>query len=667
MNTNNETSASNEAIYLTPSDAAPQKSLINLNSLKESLIKRQQELGKTEQQSKNLMTALSQFQKYCRVNNECYADEIYGDSFDNRLNEHILSMSANGYSQQSVRDRLSLLLKVKEHFQEMLLKEDMPSSFSDCLRWSMRRLGLRYADITRKLKIDESTFFHWVNKRGNPTAKFRDKLIELEDFLKLERGALISRSGIDFRETLKGVRNGKSQTDFTKRILAGQKTPYALTNPSESMRQEWADFTRHKSTAILRPGEKRNASWRVKDCKKVSQRLSWAAFTLGGRKVCVTADIVWSFLSDVLGFITRPDLAGRLAISTEQISLAWLSDSERVLACIEYQHERAGAYSKGTYTTISHVVQLLRPETGYLWQNVKYADKLSDEMHHQMGYDRTSSLADRTQVWQKWCESNRDRLYDVYNNLEEQKLIRMTRNPTEKIREILDRKRPVEALLEMIKRMKETVPSIIQPLQRKAFERDLMLIQMLTANPLRIHNFAVMTWKSDNSGNLYQTEEGAWRIRFPPEDFKNQKGAAQTAYDVGVSQHLWKDIEHYLKEVRPNLLGGGKSDFLFRPCKKTMAMKDVDGELPWRSDTMSERVTSLTRTFIPNSAGMGPHSFRHIIATDYLKNHPHDYMTVAFILHDKLETVINEYAHVSTGHGFSLYTSYFDEMFAKAA
>ena len=42
-------------------------------------------------------------------------------------------------------------------------------------------------------------------------------------------------------------------------------------------------------------------------------------------------------------------------------------------------------------------------------------------------------------------------------------------------------------------------------------------------------------------------------------------------------------------------------------------------------------------------------------------------MTVAFILHDKLETVINEYAHVSTGHGFSLYTSYFDEMFAKAA
>ncbi|KGX39754.1 hypothetical protein [Burkholderia pseudomallei] len=667
MKENNETITDDNVTYLTPSDAAPQRSLITIEDLRASLVKRQRELGKTEQQSKNLMTALSQFQKFSSMPNESYADEIFGASFDNHLNDHILSMTGDGYSPQSVRDRLSLLLKIKEHFQEMLTNEEMPTGFADCLRWAMRRQGLRNRDVIRTLGVDDATFHHWVSRRGHPTAKFRPLLLEMEKLLQLEPGSLISRSGIDFRETLKGVRNGKANTDYSARIVAGQQNPYALNNPNETIRKEWADFTRHKSKAILGPGEKRNASWRVKDRKRVSRKLSWAGQTLGGKNLCVTADVTWGFLSDVLGFITRPDLAGSLAVPAETLSIAWLSDSERVLACVQYQQERSGTYSRGTYTVISHVVQLLRPETGFLWQNVQFADKLSADMHARIGYDPSKNIEERKQVWRQWCEANRDRLYEVYNNLEEQKLIRKSRDPSDRVREILAKRRPVEALIEMIARMKETLPSIIQPLQRKAFQRDLMLIQMLTVNPLRIHNYAIMTWRSDNSGNLYQTEDGAWRIRFAPEDFKNQKGAAQTPYDVGVSKHLWEDIEFYLKEVRPSLLGGEKTDFMFRPGKKTANITDVDGEEPWNADTMSERVTAMTRTFVPNSKGFGPHAFRHIIATDYLKNHPHDYMSVAYILHDKLETVINEYAHVSTGHGFSLYTDYFDDIFAKAA
>lgn len=531
----------------------------------------------------------------------------------------------------------------------------------------MHRQGLRICDVARATGIDDATFHHWVHRHGHPSARFRPLLLELEELFQLERGSLISRSGIDFRETLKSVRNGKAATEYSARILAGQQNPYALNYPNDMMRREWADYVRHKTTAILRPSEKRNTSWRVKPRERVTRRLSWAGKTLGEKNLCVTADVVWGFLADVFGFMTRPDLAGSLAVPAETLSMAWLSDSERVIACVQYQRERSGTYSRGTYTVISHVVQLLRPETGYLWQNVPFADKLPADMHATMGYDPSRSLAERQQVWRQWCEANRDRLYDVYNSLDEQKLIRKSRDPAARIPEILAKRRPVEALVEMIVRMKETLPSINQPLQRKTFQRDMLLVQMLTANPLRIHNYAIMTWRSDNSGNLYQTEDGAWRVRFAPEDFKNQKGAAQTPYDVGVSKHLWKDIEHYLKEVRPLLLGSEKSDFMFRPGKYTEQMQDVGVALPWSAETMGERVLTLTRTFVPNSKGFGPQAFRHIIATDYLKNHPHDYMSVAFILHDKLETVINEYAHVSTDHGFSLYTQYFDDIFAKAA
>ncbi|MDQ1274405.1 MAG: hypothetical protein QG591_3035, partial [Planctomycetota bacterium] len=52
--------------------------------------------------------------------------------------------------------------------------------------------------------------------------------------------------------------------------------------------------------------------------------------------------------------------------------------------------------------------------------------------------------------------------------------------------------------------------------------------------------------------------------------------------------------------------------------------------------------------------------FRHIIATEYLKNNPNGYQVVANILHDKLETVLGEYAHLKIADGFSHWVSYLE-------
>ncbi|KGW85339.1 hypothetical protein [Burkholderia pseudomallei] len=667
MKANNETQITDQTTYLTPSDAAPQKSLLTVDELRASLTKRQRELGKTEQQSKNMMSALSQFQKFSKATDESYADEIFGTSFDNQLNEHILAMSANGYSQQSVRDRLSLLLKIKEHFQELLANSEMPTSFADCLKWAMRRKGVGLCEVVRYVDIDKCTLGHWVRRRVHPSPRLRPAIIELEKYLQLEPGSLISRSGVDLRETLKKVRTETKLTAYSARVIEAKENPYALNDPHEGLRKEWADYVRHKTAAVLPLGEKRNSSWRIKPHSRVTRRLDWAGKTLGEKGYCVTAFIAWQFLCDIFGFISRPDLAGSLAVPAETLSLAWLSDSERVLACIQYQYDRSGAYTRGTYTLISYTVQMLRPVTGYLWQKVDFADKLPEEVHAAMGYDRTMSLDERRHVWQRWCESNRQRLYEIYKQLKEQNLIKKGRNPEDVIRNILDKRRPIEAIIEMVGRMKEALPSLNKRLQRLAFERDILFIQMLMANPLRIHNYSIMTWRSDNSGNLYQTEDGAWRIRFSPEDFKNQKGAAKNPYDVGVSKHLWKDIEHYLKEIRPHLQGANECDFVFRQSKANSPIGEIQKAMAWATNYMSLRVLYLTRTFIPNSQGFGPHAFRHIIATDYLKNHPHQYMSVAFILHDTLRTVMSEYAHVSTGHGFSLYTDYLDKLFEQPA
>jgi integrase len=45
---------------------------------------------------------------------------------------------------------------------------------------------------------------------------------------------------------------------------------------------------------------------------------------------------------------------------------------------------------------------------------------------------------------------------------------------------------------------------------------------------------------------------------------------------------------------------------------------------------------------------VGPHSFRHIVATDWLKRYPNDFATVAGFLHETETTVRIAYAHLVT-------------------
>jgi len=66
----------------------------------------------------------------------------------------------------------------------------------------------------------------------------------------------------------------------------------------------------------------------------------------------------------------------------------------------------------------------------------------------------------------------------------------------------------------------------------------------------------------------------------------------------------------------------------------------------------------MFRTYLGISAG--GHAYRHIIATDWLRNHPDSYMIVANILHDNIETVIREYAHLKPEHAMNTYHQYLE-------
>ena len=63
------------------------------------------------------------------------------------------------------------------------------------------------------------------------------------------------------------------------------------------------------------------------------------------------------------------------------------------------------------------------------------------------------------------------------------------------------------------------------------------------------------------------------------------------------------------------------------------------------------RIKHLTTTYIDGCPGFGPHAFRHVIATNHLRRNPGDYLTVAVLLHDMLETVLKSYGHLRVSDG----------------
>jgi len=71
-----------------------------------------------------------------------------------------------------------------------------------------------------------------------------------------------------------------------------------------------------------------------------------------------------------------------------------------------------------------------------------------------------------------------------------------------------------------------------------------------------------------------------------------------------------------------------------------------------------QHVAKLTKRFIPECPGFGTHAFRHLVATDYPRKSPNDFLTVAVLLHDRLETVLAAYAHLREDESFARYEAH---------
>lgn len=415
--------------------------------------------------------------------------------------------------------------------------------------------------------------------------------------------------------------------EYRERLKQFAGEPYVLNEPSESLRAEWRELVKYKTTfgQYRRWGEgkvlKRQKGGRWKTTHEFVRPegpSNWFCFQDGA--FAPTAGIAWGYIASYLGWLLLSPKRGGLGLQAESVqTLGNLTNGEYVERYVQWKIGRAGGAIHGGITTfLTYVKSLCNPETGYISQSWSV-----------FGAKQGITSED---MWRSICKDTYEAARAQSDDFAE--VAKISRNPFEPISSILALSNPLDGVVDAIKRMEANRPST-GGLTEALWARDRLLMKLLASNPLRKKNLQLLTYRADGTGHL-RKEEGMWRICIPKHEFKNDRGAAKDRdYRMPVREELWTDIERYVNVYRPLLAKDGAA-YLF------LSSDSPSG--PWAS--LARHFATLTKRYLLGCPGVGPHSMRHIVATSILKARPNDWATAAWALHDKEETVRKNYAHL---------------------
>lgn len=615
-----------------------------------------------KQQAKNFASAL---RLWVQVHGYSFEKRV-GEEFSVDFDKFFLRFSdviAERLAPRTQRDRQEQLLRWRRIAQELREHDLLPAAFSDALQHCLNASPLTLAQIARDSGIGVHSLRYWAAGRGQPRGAAVNELAGLEATLELPAGTLASRLPPARRTRYeRGVVKKQKTTSFTKvrkvqRARVGE--PYAV-KFSAALSAQWTDLLRLK-TNPLRKGARGRNTWRVKPVDRVGSLIQ--PWMVVDGQVCPTAGVHWHFFASYLGWLSLARPEGPGISSADTHTLAWLADPEQVISYAMWRIDFSGKkFHNGVNVMLQLVESYLRPGSGFLWlrpelrATVPSMSLVADEAH---GSEHSEKAA-----WQKHCEIARRQLREFREKTADTMGLRLSRDPTERLAAVLHDEFPLKKLVEFIETLERSAPPPAHHRDYCAWIRDVTLCRLMASNPLRAGQFAALTFKPGGSGNLLRVGPGRYRLRFDPSDFKNEKGAADKPYEVEVDASVAPWIDRYLAESRPYLADAEATDRFFlaavvgpRKHKEFLDEQGLEQPKGWSAQGILSRMKTLTSTYIDACAGFGPHGFRHIIATDHLRRHPGDYLTVATLLHDKLETVLKNYAHLGPADGLRVLAS----------
>lgn len=643
--------------------------------------------GKTKEEAgvKNLLSTLSVFMKRFNFRDE----NIVGTEFDAEFEYYVMQfreqLELENKSERTIKDRGEHLVRWKDLVVNIANTSELPEPFHEALAEAMHRRRMTLTELSRHTKIAVGTLRIWANGENRPAHNVEAQVKKLETVLRLPEGTLSQKLGFVIKRkqiSAAAKANSLETTSYRKRIgdnfKRERRLNYLIDIP-EQMKCEWRDLLRYKISTV-REHSSNNDVWRVKPRNKIGHKPSWCALTDDGQFV-PTADACWSFLSRYFSWCALAPEHGGAGYPTARIdSLAWLLNDKLVKAFLQWMQQRSGNVLHGGITSfLLSAAMLLRPQTGWIWLNHQLALHLDPKAQKAcLGFDPVGmDPDDLAEAWQARCAAVWASFYKDAQFLSSHKSRRKSRDPKEPIADILAHPRPLSVVMDMLATLKKNPPFCLQTKRYAVWTRDVLLLAWMSANPLRVGHLATMTYRDDNTGNLYRHEDGTWHYRCGIDDFKNSPArymnTPEGLYDVSLPQYVGEAIEVYLKDGRPMLAGAFEGDFFFLPEKfANQTEYDRTGEVVpvltdrWNTEAISTRLRLITRALRDGKPGFGAHAFRHIVATDYLKRYPGGYKMVADLLCDRLTTVIKEYGHTSAQDGLNLHYASADAEYRAA-
>lgn len=618
--------------------------------------------GRDELVVRNRMSALATFMKFMRRVDKDVVGQEFGAESDRELMRWCDDMRARGMSSRTIEDRCGFLVMWCEIATRLRKTDTLSEVFSEALRESIDRRGISYKALSRATGIGYQAIADWANGLRRPAREVAIQIAKLEQGLMLPEGTLSKRLGfvIERHKVAKAARLQKDAlTNYGRRLRAQYHSKVRLNYlrmPHQNVRKEWLQLTSHKVNEF-RPRASTGDTWRVKSEAQTGSKATWASVYSGGR--VAAADAAWGYLSRYMSWVCLAEQDGGAGIPAERIStLGWVIKHDLLQRCLQWVRMRSGGIlHSGQAQLLRYAAMLLRPETGWLWLNpqVVYSFHPRD-VPIDVDLD-TANEAKVRELWRAECAKVWALYKSQAENVMGSKNLQRGRDPGEPIKDILNAKRPLATIMKMLATLKRNPPPSHCFKSRAVWLRDVLLISFLSANPLRAQHFSTMTWRPDNSGNLYK-DGGDWHYRATSQEFKNSPGD----YDVTLPKYVGDAVEDYLREGRQHLYLHPGCEYVFMPARcGPQTNTDATGtELPdrptmWTTEAIGIRVRLITRGLRNGLPGFGPHAFRHIVATDYLKRNPGAYKLVAHLLNDSLDTVIKEYGHVSPQDGLELH------------
>jgi hypothetical protein len=333
---------------------------------------------------------------------------------------------------------------------------------------------------------------------------------------------------------------------------------------------------------------------------------------MGGLK-STTAGIDFKRTAGFIGYIELPPEKGGRGWTPERAqTLANLVDRELLRDFAEWRQKKKNGRVTRTLTDFIRFAKSLVCKGGFLPRH--------PEIGLTVGCSSESEWIERCELAEEFLDEMSVDLLDM---------VQTSRDTTLAIRDILNLPNPLQGIVEGVRRMEAERP-MSGGIPEARWERDRLIFLLPASVPLRSYNLERLTFRDDGTGHVRRDAHGAWSIHIARKDMKNPK---QNDFWAPIASVLWPILERYMRDQRRQLAAPG-NDYVF-PSRRTAVG-------PWKG--FDARFRKLSRRYLPNCPGVGPHSMRAIVATA-VKRESGSLAAAANVLGDTEATSDKHYVH----------------------